>query len=87
MLKAKYEEPVTAKDLAFQALLAERKIGTDFTEKMKNDLHSSNAEKISPAPQDLSGEEEEETGGTPDDKKVGKLVNAINAVKKRRGTE
>lgn len=87
LLKAKYEEPVAAKDLAFQALLAERKMGTDFTEKMKNDLHSSNAERISPAPQDLSGEEEEETGGTPDDKKVGKLVNAIKEAKNRRKTE
>lgn len=82
--KAKYEEPVTAKDLAFQALLAERKVGTDFTEKIKNDLQSSGAEKIPPTPRDFGGDEEDEEVGTPDDKKVGKLTNAINTVRNRR---
>lgn len=81
---AKYEEPMTAKDLAFQALIAEKKLGADFAEKMKKDLRSSGATKVPPLPENEADEEE---GGTLGDKKVGKLANAISAEKNRRGNK
>lgn len=81
---AKYEEPMTAKDLAFQALIAEKKLGADFAEKMKKDLQSSGATKVPPLPENEADEEE---GDTTDNKKVGKLANAISAEKNRRGTK
>lgn len=86
--KAKYEEPMTAKDLAFQALVAEKNLGVNFMEKMKNDLRSSGAGEVEAAPENLGKNYYDEGSCSSSDcKKVEKLTNAIKAAKNRRGTK
>lgn len=86
--KAKYEEPMTAKDLAFQALVAEKNLGVNFMEKMKNDLRSSGAGEVEAAPENLGKNYDDEGSCSSFDcKKVEKLTNAIKAAKNRRGTK
>ena len=57
--KAKYAEPCDAKDLAFQALSAEKQTATDYMSQAMNDSKESGAEDVNPTPSDAKNEVED----------------------------
>ena len=74
--KAKYEEPVDAKDLAFQAIQNDGAKGKEFFENVKKDSKSSGAEEVKSTPQNQQADKEEEAAA---------IENIAKAANERRG--
>ncbi len=93
--EAKYgKNPVDAKELAYQALVAEKGTGTDYLKKMKDDASDSRAEQVEPSPESGDAENESRLFGksgtkeeTVDEAKVSNLANALNSDKRRERKE
>lgn len=90
--EAKYgDEPVDAKELAFRALVAEQKTGSEFFQKMKNDAGDSKADEVTASPEsggvEMDGGDSaksEKTGGDVPEEKISDLKKAINIDKRRK---
>lgn len=74
--KAKFEEPVDAKTLAFNALQANKNLGTNFIANLGQDAASSGVDNVKP-------EGQEETPENNGENKVNRLVNRLNNDKRR----
>lgn len=91
LAKAKYEEPKDAKEVAYEAVLAEKKVGSNFMESLQHDAKNSGAEKVPPAPKDIQDDEPGENTPENDDekqvnkKRVNKLATAFENVQKKKG--
>ena len=91
LAKAKYEEPKDAKEVAYDAILAEQKVGTNFMQSLQQDAKNSGAEKVPPAPKDIQDDESEKNTTKNDDekqlnkKRVDKLATAFENVQKKKG--
>lgn len=84
LAKAKYEEPMDAKTLAFHALVTEKNLGENFMSQMQKDMKSSGADDVTPSPE--AGDANNADGSPEDDhkEKVKGLVAVMDKVKKRR---
>lgn len=84
--KAKYEEPMDAKELAFRALLAEKTIGESNMKDMKDDVKKSKTREVKAVPEFC--DEEKKTVGmkdeTVDENKVKGLAGELNKDKRRK---
>lgn len=84
--KAKYEDPVDAKELAFRAILAEKKLGESYLADMRDDVKESKAGEVPASPE--SGDAENETGKpankAKDENKIKGLANELNKDKRRK---
>ena len=91
LAKAKYEEPKDAKEVAYEAILAEKKVGANFMESLQHDAKNSGAEKVPPAPKDIQDDEPGESTPEKDHekqvnkKRVNKLATAFENVQKKKG--
>lgn len=74
--KAKYEEPVDAKDLAFQAIQKDEGKGKAFLENLKKDSQNSGVEGVKSAPQNQDDDKEEEAAA---------IANIASSANQRRG--
>ncbi len=89
--KAKYDEPMDAKELAFTALIAEKNLGENFMNQMQQDLAASNTSNVNPSPEsgDVNHDSDGATGSSDsknvDPNKVKGLADAMATESKRRG--
>lgn len=86
--EAKYgDQPMDAKDLAFRALIAERKDGADYLEKMRDDAKDSRAGEVPPSPEagdaETQGKDGEGKGSEVSKDKVSGLMNILNTDRRR----
>ena len=86
LAKAKYEEPKDAKEVAYEAILAEKKVGANFMDSLQKDAKNSGAGKVTPAPKDIQDDESKKSKTEEDHKKrVNKLTAAFENVQKKGG--
>ncbi|MCI5882917.1 MAG: Clp protease ClpP [Clostridiales bacterium] len=84
--KAKYEEPKDAKEVAYEAILKEKKVGANFMEDLRNDAEKSGAKNITPAPKDVQDDDVAEGSNEKNhEKRVSRLSNAFKNVQQKGG--